>query len=47
MVFECAVLAGASIIVSGDKDLLAVGAYEGIRILTQRKFLQELESRAS
>jgi putative PIN family toxin of toxin-antitoxin system len=44
MVFECALLAGASIIVSGDKDLLAVGTYEGIRILTPREFLQELES---
>jgi putative PIN family toxin of toxin-antitoxin system len=38
MVFECALLAGASIIVSGDKDLLAVGTYEGIRVLTPREF---------
>ena len=44
MVFECAVLAGASIIVSGDKDLLAVKTYEGIRVLTPREFLQQLES---
>jgi uncharacterized protein len=44
MVFECAVLAGAGIIVSGDKDLLAVKTYEGIRVLTPREFLQQLES---
>lgn len=40
MVFECAVLAGACVIVSGDKDLLAVETYEGIRVLTPREFLQ-------
>ena len=45
MVFECAVLAGASIIVSGDKDLLALKTYEGIHVLTPREFLQLLESR--
>jgi putative PIN family toxin of toxin-antitoxin system len=40
MVFECAVLAGASIILSGDKDLLVVRTYEGIRVLTPRQFLE-------
>jgi predicted nucleic acid-binding protein len=44
MVFECAALAGASIIVAGDKDLLAVGIYQGIRVLTPRDFLHLLES---
>ena len=44
MVLECAVKAGADLIVTGDKDLLAVGNYEGIRILTPREFLQLLES---
>ena len=44
MVFECAVLAGARVIAAGDKDLLAVKTYEGIRVLTPREFLQLLES---
>jgi putative PIN family toxin of toxin-antitoxin system len=46
MVFECAILAGASLIVAGDKDLLAVEIYEGIRVLTPRDFLRQLESPA-
>jgi len=41
MVFECAVVAGAELIVSGDKDLLAVKRYQGIRVLTPREFLGE------
>jgi putative PIN family toxin of toxin-antitoxin system len=40
-VIECAALADADVIVSGDKDLLAVGEYEGIRIVTPRAFLDE------
>ena len=44
MVFECAVLAKAAVIVSGDKDLLAVRTYEGIRVMTPREFLQLSES---
>jgi putative PIN family toxin of toxin-antitoxin system len=45
MVIECAVLSGAKIIVSGDKDLLAVKDYEGILVLTPREFLQLMESK--
>lgn len=41
MILECAVLAGAQIIVSGDKDLLAMGSYQGTRIMTPAEFLQE------
>jgi putative PIN family toxin of toxin-antitoxin system len=41
MVLECAVLSGAQVIVSGDKDLLVLGSYEGIRIVTPAEFLQE------
>lgn len=41
MVLECAALAHADVIVSGDKDLLAVGEYQRIRILTPRAFLDE------
>jgi len=40
MVFECAVLSGASFIVSGDKDLLAVDSYRGIQVLTPRGFVE-------
>jgi putative PIN family toxin of toxin-antitoxin system len=45
MVFECASLANADMIVSGDKDLLAVGEYEGIRVMTPRSFLDEFAPR--
>jgi putative PIN family toxin of toxin-antitoxin system len=44
MVLECAVLAGAEIIVTGDKDLLIMGLFRGIRILSPREFLQLPES---
>jgi putative PIN family toxin of toxin-antitoxin system len=41
MVLECAVAAGARVILTGEKDLLILGEYEGIRILTPRAFLKE------
>jgi putative PIN family toxin of toxin-antitoxin system len=37
-VLEAAVEAGADYIVSGDRDLLEVGEYEGIRIVTPARF---------
>lgn len=39
MLFECAVRAKAEIIVSGDKDVLEVGEYRGIRVITARQYL--------
>ena len=39
MVLECAVAAGAQCIVSGDKDLLALDPYNGIRIVSPAEFL--------
>jgi putative PIN family toxin of toxin-antitoxin system len=39
MVLECAVLSGAQTIVSGDKDLLALRTYQGIRIITPVQYL--------
>ena len=39
MVLECAVLAGAQAIVAGDKDLLTLGSYKQIRILTPAEYL--------
>jgi putative PIN family toxin of toxin-antitoxin system len=42
-VLECAVAGGADYIVSGDKHLLNLGEYEGIRILSPGDFLRVLE----
>jgi putative PIN family toxin of toxin-antitoxin system len=39
MVLECALLAHADCIVTGDKDLLSLESFRGIRILTPRDFL--------
>ena len=36
---ECAVVAGASVVVSGDHHLLEVGKYEGIPVLSAAEFL--------
>lgn len=41
MVLECAIVAGAELIIADDKDLLALGAYEGIRVLSPRAFLDQ------
>lgn len=43
MVLECAVNAHADLIVSGDKDLLAVGSYNRIRVVTAREYVSDLE----
>jgi len=45
VIIECAVLAGADLIITGDKDLLAVRQYRGIRIVTPRQFLDEFAGR--
>ena len=37
---ECALSAGIKLIVSGDKDLLGVSGYEGIRVLRPRAFVE-------
>jgi putative PIN family toxin of toxin-antitoxin system len=42
MILECAVEAQADLIVSGDKDLLTLKQYKGVRILTPRAFLEEI-----
>jgi len=39
MILECAVIAGAQCIVSGDKDLLVLDPYNGIRIVSPAEFL--------
>jgi len=39
-ILECAVSAGADYIVTGDKDLLRLGSYDSIKILTVSDFLK-------
>ena len=38
-ILECAVTGNADLIVTGDKDLLALGSFEGVAILTPREYL--------
>jgi putative PIN family toxin of toxin-antitoxin system len=40
MVLECAVVAGAQCIVTGDKDLLVLNPYKGIYIVSPAEFLE-------
>jgi predicted nucleic acid-binding protein len=40
MFLECAALAKADRLVSGDKDLLTLGAYKGTRIVTASEYLK-------
>ncbi|MEA3339222.1 MAG: putative toxin-antitoxin system toxin component, PIN family [Chloroflexota bacterium] len=42
-VVACAVEGEARFIVSGDRDLLVLGAYQGVRVITPREFLTLLE----
>lgn len=39
-ILECAVAAGAQLLVSGDKHLLRLGAFEGVQIVTVAEFLE-------
>jgi predicted nucleic acid-binding protein len=41
-ILECAVAGHAGLIVSGDKDLLVLGTYQGTPIITGRQFLDSL-----
>jgi putative PIN family toxin of toxin-antitoxin system len=38
-ILECAMKAGARLIITGDKDLLTLGEFSGIRIITARQYL--------
>ncbi|RCK78438.1 MAG: hypothetical protein OZSIB_1358 [Candidatus Ozemobacter sibiricus] len=42
---ECAIALNADFIVSGDRHLLELGDYMGIKILNPRDFLHVIESR--
>jgi putative PIN family toxin of toxin-antitoxin system len=46
MVLATAVAGMAEVIVSGDADLLTLGAYAGIRILSPRQFVELLDAQA-
>lgn len=39
-ILECAVAGGADLIVTGDQDMLEVGAFEGVRLLSLRAYLE-------
>jgi len=43
VVLGAAVAAGAALIVTGDNDLLVLGAYAGVGIVSPRQFLERLE----
>ena len=43
-VLECAVSGRAETIVTGDKALLALGNYEGVRIISLREYVDEQET---
>ena len=43
-VIAAALAAQADFIVSGDDDLLAIGSYQGIRILTAAEALRRIEA---
>jgi len=43
VVLGTAVAAGAALIVTGDNDLLVLGAYAGVSIVSPRQFLERLE----
>lgn len=43
MILSCALAGSASFLVSSDQDLLVVGEYRGVRIVTPRQFLVRLD----
>jgi putative PIN family toxin of toxin-antitoxin system len=43
-ILECAVAAGASIIVTGDRRVLSLGVWQGVELLTLRQFVDRLAS---
>ena len=44
MIVACALAAGAHYIVTRDKDLLSLGRYQGITVITPEAFLHVLRS---
>lgn len=46
VILGTAIAAGAPILVTGDQDLLVLGTYEDIEIVTPREFLDRLEAKS-
>jgi len=46
-VLECASAAGASVIVTGDRQMLALGNWEGVEIQSLRRFVDSFASRGA
>lgn len=44
VILECAIEGKAGYIVSGDRHLLALKQYRGIKIITARQFIETLKS---
>ena len=44
-VLECALAAGADMIISGDSHLLDLGQWQNIRLLSPAKFIMEIEGK--
>lgn len=42
---DCALAGGAGVIVSGDRHLLDINGWNGVRVLTPRRFVDELIGR--
>ena len=45
-ILECAVVGGAELIVTGDKDLLSLGSYRDTRVVAPRQYLDDAGGRA-
>jgi predicted nucleic acid-binding protein len=43
IVLGTAMAAGADLLVTGDNDLLVLGTYAGIKIVTPRQFVERLD----
>jgi putative PIN family toxin of toxin-antitoxin system len=41
-ILECALVANAEAIVTGDRHLLALGSYQGVQVITLAKFLENI-----
>ena len=44
VVLATAVAARANVIVTGDQDLLVLGSFEGVAIVSPRQFLERLDA---
>ncbi len=45
LILECAIAAGAELVVTGDRAMLELGEYEGVRLISLRDYLAIEERR--